>query len=115
MTHPAGGERPSVAQPFDGEGLPLGRQVFGTHCASCHRPDGGGLIGPNLTDDTWIHGGALTSIHRTISDCVMAKGMPAWGKILKKDQLEGVVVYVASLKGTNPPNPKAAEGEPGKQ
>jgi cytochrome c oxidase cbb3-type subunit 3 len=99
----------------DQTAIALGRQVFSSNCASCHRPDGGGLIGPNLTDDAWIHGGGLPSIHTTVSEGVMAKGMPAWGKILKPDQLEGVVVYVASLRGSNPPNPKAPEGEAGKQ
>ena len=93
----------------------LGKQVFTTNCASCHRPDGGGLIGPNLTDDAWIHGGALLDIHKTVTEGVMAKGMPAWGKLLKPDQIDGVVAYVASLHGSNPPNPKAPEGQPTKQ
>lgn len=96
----------------DRNAIALGKQVFATNCASCHRPDAGGLIGPNLTDDYWIHGGTLSEIHKTVSTGVLAKGMPAWGKILKPDQIDQAVAYVASLRGSNPPNPKAPEGVP---
>ena len=89
-----------------------GRQVFAANCASCHRADGGGLIGPNLTDALWIHGGTLPAIHATIAQGVLAKGMPNWGKVLTPDQVNAVTVYVASLQGTTPPNPKAPEGIP---
>ena len=68
------------------------------------------MIGPNLTDDAWIHGGSLQAIHKTIVDGVLAKGMPPWGKLLKPDQIDAVTVYVASLKGTSPPGAKAPEG-----
>jgi cytochrome c oxidase cbb3-type subunit 3 len=87
-----------------------GKQLFVTYCAACHRPDGGGQIGPNLTDDSWIHGGTLTDIHNTITVGVLAKGMPEWGKVLKPDQVNAVSVYVKSLFGTNPPDPKPPEG-----
>ena len=94
----------------DKNALALGQKTFTTNCAPCHRPDGGGLIGPNLTDDYWIHGGAITDIHKTIADGVLEKGMPPWGKTLKPDQINAVAVYVASLHGTNPVNPKAPQG-----
>jgi cytochrome c oxidase cbb3-type subunit 3 len=87
-----------------------GKQVFTTYCAACHRADGGGQIGPNLTDDAWIHGGSLPEIRATINDGVLAKGMPEWGKVLKPSQVTSATVYVRSLGGTNPPNPKAPEG-----
>ena len=87
-----------------------GKQLFATYCAACHRPDGGGQIGPNLTDDSWIHGGTLQEIHHIITTGVLAKGMPEWGKVLKPHQVNAVSVYVKSLLGTNPPNPKPAEG-----
>lgn len=89
-----------------------GKQIFTVNCVSCHRADAGGLIGPNLTDDAWIHGGTLADIHKTITEGVLAKGMPNWGKILKPAQVNAVTVYVASLRGTNPANPKAPEGTP---
>ena len=95
----------------DQKTLTLGKTVFATNCAPCHRADGGGVIGPNLTDEYWIHGGTLADIYKTISEGVLAKGMPNWGKMLKPDQVSAVAVYVGSLQGTNPPNPKASQGD----
>jgi len=102
------GERPQVRA--------LGKTVYETNCAVCHRVDGGGLIGPNLTDSAWIHGGSATAVRNTIATGVLAKGMPAWDRILRPEQLNAVTVYVISLRGTNPPAPKAPEGtvEPAK-
>lgn len=90
----------------------LGQTTFTTMCASCHAADGGGGIGPNLTDAHYIHGGRPLEIMRTIVEGVAAKGMPAWGKILKPDQIEAVAGYVIHLRGTTPANPKAPEGTP---
>lgn len=87
-----------------------GKSVYETNCAACHRADGGGLIGPNLTDAMWIHGGTPTQVHHTIAVGVLEKGMPPWERILKPEQLNNVTAYVLSLQGTNPPNPKAPEG-----
>lgn len=87
-----------------------GSATFATMCASCHLADGGGLIGPNLTDRYWIHGNKPLDIIRTISEGVPAKGMPAWGKMLKPDQLKAVSAYVISLQGTTPAKPKAPQG-----
>ena len=95
----------------DQKALALGKTVFTTNCAPCHRADGGGVIGPNLTDEFWLHGGTLTEIYKTINEGVLAKGMPNWGKMLKPDQVNAVAVYVASLQGTHPPNPKAPQGD----
>jgi len=95
----------------DQKTIGLGKAVFTTNCAPCHRPDGGGAIGPNLTDEYWLHGGNIADIYKTIDEGVLAKGMPNWGKILKPDQVKAVAVYVGSLQGTNPPNPKAAQGD----
>ena len=89
-----------------------GNVVYDQACAACHRADGGGLIGPNLADDYWLHGGTLPEILRTVSEGVLAKGMPAWEKMLKPDELTAVVAYVASFHGTNPADGKAPEGEP---
>ena len=84
--------------------------MFTTTCVACHRPDDGGLIGPNLTDDFWIHGGKPSEIHKVITEGVLAKGMPNWGKMLKPEQTDAVTAYVISIHGTNPVNPKAPEG-----
>ncbi|MES2176693.1 MAG: cbb3-type cytochrome c oxidase N-terminal domain-containing protein [Gemmatimonadota bacterium] len=87
-----------------------GKKVFAKNCASCHRPDAGGLIGPNLTDDVWLHGGKIDEINATITNGVLAKGMPPWGKMLAPREVDEVTAYVWSLHGTTPVNPKAPEG-----
>ena len=88
-----------------------GRKVFQTNCASCHAPDGGGLIGPNLTDQYWIHGkGTYGDLFQVISAGVPDKGMPAWGALLSKDDLLKVIAHVKSLGGTKPLVAKAPQG-----
>jgi len=87
-----------------------GRTTFGSVCAACHRADAGGNIGPNLTDDWWIHGGAPLQVLKTVNEGVLAKGMPAWGKMLKPDQLLAVVGYLTTLRGSNPKDPKPPQG-----
>ena len=109
---PAGGPTPEAlaALAADPAAIANGKQLFTTYCAACHRADGGGQIGPNLTDDSWVHGGTLPEIRTTIHDGVLAKGMPEWGKVLNPDQVNAAAVYVKSLGGTRPPNPKPPEG-----
>jgi len=80
-------------------------------CATCHKPDGGGLIGPNLTDKFWIHGGKPTDIHKTISKGVAEKGMLAWESILGPVAVQQVTAYVLTLRNTNVPNGKPPEGK----
>jgi len=110
---PTGGvdEAALLALASSAQTLALGKSTFTTNCVACHRADAGGLIGPNLTDEYWIHGGTLAAIYKTVDGGVLDKGMPNWGKLLKPDQVKAVVVYVASLQGTNPPNPKAPQGD----
>ena len=100
-----------AAMTKDASVVALGKQVFGQNCAACHRADAGGQIGPNLADDYWLHGGSLEQIHKTVVDGVLEKGMPPWGKVLKPNQLDAVVAYIYTLRGTNPPNPKAPQGD----
>ncbi|MCM2279718.1 MAG: c-type cytochrome [Oligoflexia bacterium] len=91
--------------------LQFGKNVYLSKCASCHAPLGQGLIGPNLTDEHWLHGGSLLAIAKTIAEGVPAKGMPPWAPMLNSRELISVAGFVKSLKGTNPPNPKAPQGE----
>ena len=101
-----------LAMVQDKEARHEGEEVFQKYCVSCHRMDAGGLIGPNLTDNAWIHGGKITDIYKTLMNGVLEKGMPAWGTMLKPEEVEQVVAYVASLQGSNPVNPKAPQGTP---
>ncbi len=109
-TGPAVTDDQLLALVSDASQIAAGKVVYDANCQACHRPDGGGLIGPNLTDDAWIHGGAPAQIHTTISQGVLAKGMPAWERLLKPEQVNAVTAYVISLKGTNPKDAKAPEG-----
>lgn len=90
-----------------------GKTVFmNNNCGSCHRNDGGGnTIGPNLTDDYWIHGGDVKDVFATIKNGAVEKGMPAWGKSMKPEDVRDLTFFVMSLKGTNPENAKAPQGE----
>jgi len=100
-----------LAQAADTAVLGRGKATFTAMCAACHGPDGGGVIGPNLTDDYWLHGRSPTAVHTTVANGVLAKGMPAWGKTLQPAELDAVVAYVISLHGTRPASPKPPEGD----
>jgi cytochrome c oxidase cbb3-type subunit 3 len=93
--------------------LTAGKAIFETNCAACHRADAGGQIGPNLTDDHWILGGGIKNIFHTITNGGRdGKGMIAWSKNgLKPKEIQAVASYVISLKGSNPKDPKAPDGE----
>jgi cytochrome c oxidase cbb3-type subunit 3 len=88
-----------------------GRQVFVSTCAPCHRADGGGNIGPNLTDDFWLHGGKPQNIFACVHDGIPTKGMPTWGPQLGDARVASVVAYVLSIRGTNVPGGKPPQGE----
>lgn len=86
-----------------------GQRIFLTYCAPCHRPDAGGLVGPNLTDDYWIHGSNYTDNVKTIINGVPTKGMLMWRGVLNPGQIQAVSSYIYTLRGTHPANPKPAE------
>lgn len=89
-----------------------GKITFTGKCASCHGDHLQGLIGPNLVDEYWIHGkGKLADIQTVVSQGVPEKGMPSWAAMMKNDEIQSVVVYIGSLKGSKPENPKAPQGE----
>lgn len=92
--------------------LEKGKAIFTTNCIACHRADGGGQIGPNLTDEHWILGGGIKNVFLTISNGGRdGKGMVAWKGNLKPTEIQLVASYVLSLKGTNPKDAKAPDGE----
>lgn len=96
----------------DASDLSAGEKIFTTNCVVCHMADGGGGIGPNLTDEYWILGGGIKNVFNTISEGGRdGKGMVAWKQSLKPAEMAQVASYVLTLGGTTPANPKAAEGE----
>jgi cytochrome c oxidase cbb3-type subunit 3 len=100
----------SVVFVQDDARLKLGEEIYNMNCAACHGPQGQGLVGPNLTDDYWVHGGSISEIFSTIKYGVPEKGMIAWSSQLRPASMENVSSYIKTLRGTNPPNPKAQEG-----
>jgi cytochrome c oxidase cbb3-type subunit 3 len=98
-----------LTEPAD---LAAGKEIFTTNCAACHRADAGGQIGPNLTDEQWILGGGIKNIfHTLVNGGRDGKGMIAWKGTLKPKEMQKVASYVLSLKGSNPKDPKAPDGE----
>jgi cytochrome c oxidase cbb3-type subunit 3 len=89
--------------------LAEGKETFQKLCAPCHRADGGGLVGPNLCDDYWIHGSNFVDNLRTIWDGVPSKGMVTWKTTLKPSTIYAAGSYIYTLRGTNPKNPKPPE------
>jgi cytochrome c oxidase cbb3-type subunit 3 len=94
----------------DNESIKNGRQLFTTNCVTCHGEAGQGIIGPNLTDQYWIHGGGIKNVFTTIKYGVPAKGMITWMNQMNPKLMQQVASYVVSLQGTNPPGGKAPEG-----
>jgi cytochrome c oxidase cbb3-type subunit 3 len=95
----------------DAKVVAKGKLIFIGKCIACHGADGEGGVGPNLTDEFWIHGGTIGSIFKTIKNGVPEKGMIAWKATLKPNEMQDVSNYIASLAGTNPPNAKAPQGD----
>lgn len=88
-----------------------GGAMFKEKCTPCHLDDGGGSIGPNLTDDFWIHGNQPTQIYTVIDQGVLDKGMINWGATLKPEEMQSLVAFVLTLHGTTPATPKEPQGD----
>ncbi|MEM1001056.1 MAG: cbb3-type cytochrome c oxidase N-terminal domain-containing protein [Bacteroidota bacterium] len=96
----------------DAGDLNAGKKIFEANCVACHMADGGGGIGPNLTDEYWILGGGIKNVFNTISEGGRAgKGMIAWKASLKPSEMAQVASYLLQFQGTTPANPKDPEGE----
>lgn len=96
----------------DASDLKAGQSIFNANCVACHKADGGGGIGPNLTDPNWILGGGIKNVFKTISEGGRdGKGMISWKTELKPAEMAQVASYVLSLQGTTPAEPKAPEGD----
>ena len=90
--------------------LAAGKITFDKICVVCHGKFGEGLVGPNFTDEYWIHGGKPEDLLKIINEGVLEKGMISYKSQLNKTQINNVIAYILSLKGTNPPNQKAPQG-----
>lgn len=91
--------------------LKEGGKIYNEKCAVCHLKDGGGLVGPNLSDEYWLHGGDVKDIFTTIKYGITGKGMREWKSEIGAADMQKVASYILSFQGTTPANPKDAEGD----
>lgn len=91
--------------------LEAGATIYQRQCAVCHAADGGGGVGPNFTDEYWIHGGDIKDLFKTIKFGVPEKGMISWQSQLNPSDMRNVASYILTLQGTTSANPKEAQGE----
>jgi cytochrome c oxidase cbb3-type subunit III len=91
--------------------LENGKSIYASNCVACHGKNGEGIVGPNLTDEYWIHGGSINDIFKTIKYGYPEKSMQSWKDLLSPVQIAQVSSYIKSLKGTKPPGAKEKEGE----
>ncbi len=102
----------SVVQLTGPADIASGKKIFDTNCAACHRADGGGAIGPNLTDEYWLLGGGIKNVFHTITEGGRdGKGMVAWKSSLKPSEIQLVASYILTLQGSNPKEPKEPQGD----
>ena len=87
-----------------------GQKIYSTACTPCHLADGGGSVGPNLTDDYWIHGNTIQDIFKTIKYGYPEKGMKSWQEDYTPAQIAQLASYIKSLHGTHPAKPKEPQG-----
>jgi cytochrome c oxidase cbb3-type subunit 3 len=101
----------SVKVLADAKTLENGKTIYTEKCVACHGAAGEGGVGPNLTDEYWLHGGTINQVFGVIKNGVPEKGMISWKATLKPGQIQEVSNFIMTLKGTNPANPKAPQGE----
>lgn len=92
------------------DGIKAGQNLFEVNCVACHLKDGGGMVGPNLTDDYWLHKGSLNDIYNTIKVGYPDKGMQPWGNMFSPKEISFLAGFIKSLKGTKPAVAKEQQG-----
>jgi len=102
---------PALQPSSDAAVIATGLQIYSKNCAPCHRVDGGGLVGPNLCDDYWIHGSNFADSVNIIWNGVPTKGMITWKTVMKPEEIYAVASYIYTLRGTHPVNPKPPENQ----
>ncbi|MCA9128336.1 MAG: c-type cytochrome [Planctomycetales bacterium] len=88
----------------------VGKAIFKSNCIACHGRSGEGIIGPNLTDDSYKSVRSIEDIARVILKGANNNAMPAWEGKLQTNEVVLVSAYVASLRGTNVAGGKSPEG-----
>lgn len=105
----------SVIALADAETISNGKDIFSKNCVACHGQSAEGMVGPNLTDNFWLHGGGVKNIFKTISNGIPAKGMISWKSQLSAKQIQSLASFILTLQGSNPANPKEPQGDEWKE
>lgn len=101
----------TTVKELSGADVDAGKELFIATCAACHGKDGRGTVGPNLTDEYWLHGGSIADIFKTIKYGWVDKGMKSWKDDLSAMQMAQIASFIRTLKGTNPAGAKAPQGD----
>lgn len=91
--------------------LARAKETWTAMCAACHLESGGGSVGPNLTDNAWIHGFTPEAITASIANGIIANGMPAWGPILGDTKIQELVAFIKTIQNTNVAGGKPPQGD----
>ena len=95
----------------DEASLTNGKVIYEQNCSVCHGKDGGGVVGPNFTDEFWIHGNTLQDLFPIVLNGVYEKGMIAYKNKFDSEQIQDALSYINGMQGTTPSSPKAPEGK----
>jgi cytochrome c oxidase cbb3-type subunit 3 len=95
----------------DADAISAGQGIYIQNCVACHGQKGEGSVGPNLTDEYWIHGGGIKNVFKTVQNGVPAKGMISWKSQLSPKQIQQVSSFILTFQGTKPDNGKAPQGD----
>jgi cytochrome c oxidase cbb3-type subunit 3 len=95
----------------DAKSIEDGEKIYAKNCVACHGDKGQGGVGPNLTDEFWLHGGSTKNVFHTLMEGVPEKGMISWKKTLNPIQIQHLVSFLSRFQGTNPENAKAPQGD----
>lgn len=98
---------------LDDAGIQAGMRLYiAKGCNACHGEVGeGNSVGPNLTDEYWLHKGSINDIFYSIKYGWPDKGMKSWQAEMSPVEIAQVASYIRSLQGSNPPNAKEPQGE----
>lgn len=98
--------RPTIKNPVQGDpkaaerGL---RYFISFNCVGCHAPNGGGGMGPALSNNIFIYGPQPENIYLSIHQG-RPNGMPAWGAVLPDTVIWDLVTYIGKI--SNEPTPE---------
>jgi len=95
----------------DAAGIEAGKKLYLANCTACHGNAGQGGVGPNLTDDYWLHGGSVRDVFKTVKLGVVEKGMMSWKDVFSAEQIAEIASYIKSIHGTNPQGAKEPQGD----